>query len=216
MFLRFTFLALGIAMISHDLIVAAAPEKSTTSESRTISEKEARALAIYAPSPRYPLEARMKYYAGSGLALLEVDLRTGIVTSARMLESTGWGPLDNAALDAFRQWRFRPGTISAVRIPVMFGFLRHRRQWWEAGMYGPRPDYPRAARAEGLTGSGVVVVKIDPHTGSVASASMLKSTGHGILDDAAMRAFRQWRFKPGASRTIEIPVEFTRTGPSSK
>jgi TonB family protein len=156
----------------------------------------------------------MKYYTGTGFALLEVDPRTGIVTSARMSESTGWGALDNAALDAFRQWRFTPGTVSAVRIPVTFGLLRRGRRWREAAMYGPRPDYPRAARAKGLTGSGVVVVKIDRQSGSVASASMLKSTGHEILDDAALQAFRQWHFKPIGLTTVEIPIEFTSKGVS--
>jgi TonB family protein len=53
------------------------------------------------------------------------------------------------------------------------------------------------------------IVKINPRTGLVASASMLKSTGHEILDNAALRAFRQWHFKPGMLTTVEIPVEFT-------
>jgi outer membrane biosynthesis protein TonB len=28
--------------------------------------------------------------------------------------------LDNAATGAFRQWRFRPGTVSKVNIPITF------------------------------------------------------------------------------------------------
>jgi TonB family protein len=208
---RLTLLILGITMICREPIAAAIPEKSTASESHSISEERVRALALYAPSPRYPLAARMKYYAGSGVALVEVDSRTGIVTGARMLESTGWGALDNAALETFRKWRFKPGTVRKVRIPVAFGFHRHR-SWSEGAMYGVHPEYPPEARAKGLTGSGIVLVKIDPRTGLVASASMLKSTGPEILDNAALRAFRQWHFKPGMLTSVEIPVEFTPKG----
>jgi hypothetical protein len=38
--------------------------------------------------------------------------------SARLLESTGYQILDEAALKLFRQWRFKPDTVSHVRIPV--------------------------------------------------------------------------------------------------
>ena len=41
-------------------------------------------------------------------------------------------------------------------------------------MYGLKPEYPSEARAKGLTGSGVVLLKIDARTGYVTSASMSK------------------------------------------
>lgn len=50
----------------------------------------------------------------------EVNSRTGNVTSTRMLQSTGYGVLDNAALEAFRHWLFRPGTVAKVRIPIRY------------------------------------------------------------------------------------------------
>jgi TonB family protein len=57
-------------------------------------------------------------------------------------------------------------------------------------------------------------MKIDAQTGSVTSAVMLKSTGQKILDNAALQAFRQWRFKPGTLTTLDIPIEFTRASPT--
>ncbi|PYJ70075.1 MAG: hypothetical protein DME76_06875 [Verrucomicrobia bacterium] len=68
----------------------------------------------------------MRGQAGSGVVLLEIDPRTGNVFSARMLKNTGWGILDNAALWVFRQWRFKPGTVSYVRIPISFARRRVR------------------------------------------------------------------------------------------
>jgi TonB family protein len=203
---------LGIAVFLHHTSFAATDAQAKDTESRSISEERARALATYTPIPHYPYEARAKRMTGSGLVRLEVNIRTGHVTSARMLQSTGHQTLDEAALNAYRQWRFKPGTISAVRIPVTFGLQRARSWWSEGAMYGLRPNYPGEARAKGIIESGVVLMKIDPQTGSVTSASMLKSTGHEILDDAALRAFRQWRFKPRMLTTVEIPIQFTTKG----
>ena len=79
-----------------------------------------KALAIYAPRPEYPYEARERRIAGAGEAVLAVDLNTGVVTKAEMARSTGSPILDNAALAAFRQWQFKPGTVWKVRIPITF------------------------------------------------------------------------------------------------
>jgi protein TonB len=114
MFRRLTLLVLTIAIISGASKLASAQLKD-----KPLSG-ERKALAIYAPRPRYPLEARMRRATGSGVALQEVNSRTGNVTSTRMLQSTGYGVLDNAALKAFRQWLFRPGTVAKVRIPIRY------------------------------------------------------------------------------------------------
>jgi len=49
-----------------------------------------------------------------------IDQQTGKVTGARMLQSTGNKQLDGAALEAYSQWRFQPGTGSQVKIPIEF------------------------------------------------------------------------------------------------
>jgi TonB family protein len=76
--------------------------------------------ALYAPTPVYPAEARSKHLTGIGIVFAEIDQKTGYVTAARMLQSTGYQLLDVAALNAFRRWRFKPGTGSRVRIPIRF------------------------------------------------------------------------------------------------
>ena len=80
--------------------------------------------------------------------------------------------------------------------------------------YAPRPQYPYEARSRRITGSGVCVVEVDPGSGSVTSASMAKSIGNAILDNSAVSAFRQWRFKPGTVSKVKIPITFTMTGAS--
>ena len=86
----------------------------------TMSISSAKALATYAPRPDYPGEARSHRITGSGVCVVSVDPGTGNVTEASMAQSTGDRQLDKAALNAFRQWRFKPGTVSTVRIPIQF------------------------------------------------------------------------------------------------
>jgi protein TonB len=92
----------------------------------------------------------------------------------------------------------RPGTMSISSAKAL-------------ATYAPRPQYPYEARSRRVTGSGVCVVDVGP-SGSVTSASMAQSIGSPILDNAAVSAFRQWRFKPGSVSKVKIPITFTMTG----
>jgi protein TonB len=80
----------------------------------------ARVLAISAPQPEYPYEARRQRATGSGVALLTIDPATGSVTDVRMLRSTGNAMLDNATISGLRRWRFKPGTVSSVQSPITY------------------------------------------------------------------------------------------------
>ena len=76
--------------------------------------------AIYTPKPVYRPEWAKQKLSGKGVVLVTIDTKTGRVAGARMLESTGNQLLDGAALQAYSQWRFEPGSIPQVKIPVEF------------------------------------------------------------------------------------------------
>jgi len=76
--------------------------------------------ALYTPRPVYRPEWAKQGLTGKGVVLITIDQQTGKVTGARMLESTGNKQLDGAALEAYSQWRFQPGTGSQVKIPIEF------------------------------------------------------------------------------------------------
>ena len=80
----------------------------------------AKALALSAPRPAYPYEARRQRITGSGVALLRIDPTTGRVTEVTMVQSTGSSILDAATVSGLRQWSFRPGTPPSVRVPITF------------------------------------------------------------------------------------------------
>jgi protein TonB len=85
-----------------------------------VSMSSAKVMAVSAPRPEYPYEARRSKITGSGVCVMTVDSGSGSVVSADMAVSTGSPILDNAATSAFRRWRFKPGTVSKVRTPITF------------------------------------------------------------------------------------------------
>ena len=80
----------------------------------------AKVLAVNAPRPEYPYEARRQKITGAEIVAMTVDPTTGNVISVSVARSTGSPVLDNAALSGFRRWRFRPGTVSSVSCPITF------------------------------------------------------------------------------------------------
>jgi TonB family protein len=76
--------------------------------------------AVYTPRPVYRPEWAKQGLNGKGVVLVTIDEQTGKVTGARMFQSTGNKLLDGAALEAYSQWRFQPGTGSQVKIPIEF------------------------------------------------------------------------------------------------
>jgi len=75
--------------------------------------------------------------------------------------------------------------------------------------YTPQPVYRPEWAKQGLSGKGVVLMTIDPKTGTVAGVRMLQSTGNSMLDGAALDAYSKWRFKPGSIPQVKMPIEFT-------
>ena len=73
-------------------------------------------VATSAPLPEYPYPANK----ARGICNLVVDTRNGRVTSATMAQSTGSKVLDRLTTDTFRRWRFKPGTIAQVNVPITY------------------------------------------------------------------------------------------------
>ncbi len=78
------------------------------------------------------------------------------------------------------------------------------------------PAYPRLARRQGHEGLVVVSARVSASGGCVAVA-ILRSSGHGELDEAAAEAVRAWQFRPAlldgapVEAELEIPIRFRLT-----
>jgi TonB family protein len=49
-----------------------------------------------------------------------LDTKTGKVTSVKVVKSTGHEVLDRSAIQALRSWRYVPGAVREVHVPIRF------------------------------------------------------------------------------------------------
>jgi len=77
----------------------------------------------------------------------------------------------------------------------------------------PRPDYPTVARRNGWEGKVRLLVNVSVD-GEVDRISVSQSSGYAVLDRAARRAVRRWRFIPAlevgrkVASEVLVPIEF--------
>ena len=99
---------------------AVQPEAATISAPVPVSLSVAQSMAITAPLPDYTYEMKRRSLTGSGVCVVTVDTATGTVTNATMFQSTGSPLLDKLTIQTFKSWRFKPGTVSQVRVPISY------------------------------------------------------------------------------------------------
>jgi TonB family protein len=99
---------------------AVQPETASISAPVPMSLSVAQSMAINAPLPEYSYEAKRRNLTGSGICVVTVDTATGTVTNATMFQSTGSPMLDKLTTQTFKTWRFKPGTVSKVRVPISY------------------------------------------------------------------------------------------------
>lgn len=68
----------------------------------------------------------------------------------------------------------------------------------------PLPRYPSAARRQGIEGTVILEVLVDA-AGLPGRVAIARSSGSGLLDEAAVEAVERWRFRP--ARRGGEPVE---------
>lgn len=86
---------------------------------------------------------------------------------------------------------------------------------YKAGyLNNPRPAYPMVARRMGWQGRVVLNVEVLAE-GACGAVSVLRSSGHEVLDNAAMNTVKGWRFTPAryAGRIVtqwfKLPIVFS-------
>ena len=95
-------------------------EPTSFSTPNSLSLSAAQAMAVSAPLPEYPYQAKHAKIIGSGVCVMIVDTVSGKVTNAMMAQSTGNAILDKVTTETFRRWRFKPGSVSQVRVPISY------------------------------------------------------------------------------------------------
>ena len=85
--------------------------------------------------------------------------------------------------------------------------------WVPADAGNARPEYPPLARRRGLEGQTLLRIEVLT-SGESGAIAVVSSSGHAVLDNAALAAVRRWKFVPAgdvaheAAAYIEVPVSF--------
>ncbi len=179
-------------------------------------------------APVYPLKARQGQVEGIVILEAKAD-EQGTVVDARILRSIPL--LDQAAIDAVKQWKYEPLIINGKARQVIFtvtvrfmlkeGDQAKTIEKFAAGavkaageIQPPKlikevaPVYPEVARVAGVQGVVILSVKAD-ETGKIVDAMILRSIP--LLDQAAIDAVKQWVYEPTIIDGKAVPIVFTVT-----
>jgi TonB family protein len=110
------------------LIAARYPDRTAyfTSKGGAVGENELSKLWMFAPFPSYSLEARQQHEQGTVLVRLTIA-KEGNTQNIRLLKSSGFKDLDDAALRAVSLWRAHKQYVGReVTVPVRFVMGRRR------------------------------------------------------------------------------------------
>jgi TonB family protein len=176
-------------------------------------------------NPVYPEEAVQKRI--EGLVVIEASTdEQGDVVSAKVMPSKNPQPLlEEAALAAIRQWKYKPflndGKAVGVTFSVTMNFALHKDK--EAvlapGASTDRPKilekvnpvYPEEAAKQGIEGLVVIEATADEKGDVVAAKVMATKNPQPLLEEAALVAVRQWKYEPFLKDGKAVAVTFTVT-----
>ncbi|WP_417841005.1 TonB family protein [Terasakiella sp.] len=94
-----------------------------------------------------------------------------------------------------------------------FGGTVQSAQYRLGSAGNPKPKYPKIARKRGWQGRVVLSVHVDAN-GQPVDVQIAQSSGHKILDRAALKTVRKWTFKPARkagfdiASKLRIPIRF--------
>jgi TonB family protein len=107
--------------------LVASIQELSAQNSAAVSRMKKR-VAIYAPRPRF----ERSWPEGTGIFLLHVQ-KTGTVTSADLLKSTGYKILDESAVETLKRWRFQSGSPEKITVPMSFVHWEHFKRRGDRG-----------------------------------------------------------------------------------
>jgi TonB family protein len=181
-------------------------------------------------NPVYPQAAQLERVAG--LVVLEVIIGTdGKVRDGRVMRSVAF--LDEAAIEAVRQWEYTPTELDGKPVPVVMTVTVSFNMdvgineptltvfpWpaaqgaVRAGFTGTvavprqtknaRPDFPGKARSAGRTGGAVLLELLIGTNGKVTDVRVIRSSP--LFDNEALETARKWEFEPTLVNGVPTPV----------
>jgi len=128
----------------------------------------------------------------------------------RSLEMVNLSEEINQSLQAYAK---RPKQVYVSARTQEFKYANYMAEWVKKVERVGNLNYPDAARREGISGKLLLDVALNPD-GSVRNISVVKTSGHAVIDDAAIRIVRLAGpyppFPPEISKEADV-LHITRT-----
>jgi TonB family protein len=173
------------------------------------------------PAPMYPLRARELGIEGWVLLNFSVDqLGNVIPASVEILDQEPQGFFEQSAINAVRRMNFENSlgqTVNEVNYVFRFELEERDGLLSQSRVTAPRsrnvipmryvtPDYPAAAREQGI--EGFVIVEFDVSaSGAVENVRIVESAPEAVFDAAALRAAQRLRFVPRLLDDVPVRAE---------
>jgi len=173
------------------------------------AQAERKVKVIEQVAPVYPDEAQQAGIEGN--VVLEVTIeKNGELSMAKVI--SGHKLLQQAALDAVKQWRFANTGNTPVTIQLTLAFtldsdpVQTRRDDSSlTNTYKVNAVYPDVAKREGIQGLVPIEVTVN-EKGEVTEARAVG--GNEKLRQAAVDAAKQFRFSNGSGKSVVATVTF--------
>jgi TonB family protein len=212
-------IAEGASPSSQERAATSVPHVRIVERGNTVDAVTRPEIVEYTTPPLYSDDARERGIEG----IVTVGARVepdGHVSTVRVVQGLGAG-LDQNAIVALRQWRFRPGTRAGApvamdaEVDIEFNLRNDAVNALIANdmatRVGPGVTPPRAIRVfrlkeRGAAHRGTVVLDVVLlEDGTPKIVRILQSLDPG-LDESAVRAFEQWRFSPAMKNGRPVKV----------
>lgn len=207
--------ALLLTSASAGVVAGELPTSAAQQQAEPGQEKKQEVKVVKRVEPDYPVEASRAGVEGKVVVAATIET-TGEVSDARIV--SGHRLLNQAAIDAMKQWRFSNTYKGPVTLEITFDFHESgqadtpsltRESISEGGAVKPVHQvdavYPDEARRAGIQGKVIVDITVDEQ-GAVIEARV--KSGPEELRQAAVDAVREFRFSNALEKKVLATMTF--------
>jgi TonB family protein len=237
--MRLTFKAPYLFVVMVCVLFWSGPARTSDQETSDFTPKEDEFVPveimpelIHQVRPEYPEEARKEGIEGATWVKALVDTE-GNVSKVELGKTSGVDALDQAALEAAKEFKFKPGLQKGKPVAVWVNFKVDfvlddqpeketatdttsfpspdefvRVERFPEMIHQEPPQYPQDAKQAGIEGDVWVKTLVDTK-GEPAKVLISKSSGQESLDKAARAAAMKSRFKPAVQDAKPVAVWVT-------
>ncbi len=149
--------------------------------------------------PKYPEASLAAKESGTTRLRYVADIDRSI-RDVRIERSSGWPSLDQAAVDAFGRCKAVPAFVNGAPVQsfgrISFNWRPGTQAAVDIGSARCQPSYPEEAVRLELQGTSKLRLSVN-ESGALDKIEIVKSSGSGLLDAAAISGLATCRFKVG-------------------